>query len=50
MKSLEWVLTLSVVGFINYQVEANDFKGFDDNNLFSLNWPGSETLLVRRFI
>lgn len=47
MKASEWIVLLSTVGCCSLIVECNDFKGFDDNNLFSLNWPGtSENLLV----
>jgi hypothetical protein len=47
MISILWILLLSVVGPCCNLAQANDFKGFDDNNLFSLNWPGSsEALLV----
>lgn len=46
MKRSQWLLWLSVVGLCSLDVNGNDFEGFDDNNLFSLNWPGSDTSLL----
>lgn len=46
MRSEHWILTVLLVSFSSFKAKGNDFKGFDDNNLFSLNWPGLETLLV----
>jgi hypothetical protein len=44
MMRSHWILTATVVGFCCC-VNGNDFKGFDDNILFSLNWPGAELLV-----
>jgi hypothetical protein len=38
-------LVLAYVSCLSFHVTATDFKGFDDQILFSLNWPG-DTLLV----
>lgn len=46
MKRSQWILCLSVVGLCRLGVNGNDFEGFDDNNLFSLNWPGSDLSLL----
>lgn len=40
-------LFLSVASCLNLFTKANDFKGFDDNILFSLQFPGTDNLLVR---
>lgn len=31
-------------------INSNEMKGFDDTNIFTLNWPGNENLLVRNFV
>lgn len=31
-------------------INSNEMKGFDDTNIFTLNWPGTENLLVRNFV
>ena len=49
MKIFHWALSVSLIGCCCFAVNGNDFKGFDDNILYSLNWPGTEKLLVCDF-
>lgn len=43
MKEFNWTFAvLCLCSFLSKLVVGNDFKGFDDNILFSLNFPGDK--------
>jgi hypothetical protein len=46
---LHWLSYIAVFCLLNNYGICHDLKGFDDNILFSLNWPGTENNLVINF-
>lgn len=40
-----WLATVTLLVLTNCLVRCHEFKGFDDNILFALNWPGAENTL-----
>jgi hypothetical protein len=46
MRETQWITSLLALSFYYTLANCNDLKGFDDQVLFQIEWPGNENLLV----